>query len=419
MAAYHAVLDVGRHGARAAPRPRRPPHPRPQGQLLRPQLPLRVLRRLAGDRAHRPRRGAAAGAGAPAEADRHRRLGVPAAHRLRRLPGDRRRGRRAVHGRHGPHLRPRRRGPAPEPGGVGRHRHVDDPQDARRAALGLRPVPRRARAEDRLGGVPGPAGRPALPRHGGQGGVLRGRRRPRPSASTSGRCAPTPTRWPRRCSRAATGSSPAAPTRTSCCSTCAAASGRAATPRTACTPIGLTANRNAVPFDERPPAVSSGVRIGTPAATMRGLDADDFREVGAHHLRRAGARRRPAGAAPRASTPCSRAARCTPACAATRPTTASDERPGRARARRLRAPARAAQGHAAARRHHEHARLPPAVGRDRRDADLRGDARPGARARRGADAARDDDGPPGVRARRSASCRSCARAWACSTASSR
>jgi glycine hydroxymethyltransferase len=44
--------------------------------------------------------------------------------------------------------------------------------------------------------------------------------------------------------------------------------------------IGLTVNRNAVPFDERPPAVSSGIRIGTPAATMRGLDADDFREVG-------------------------------------------------------------------------------------------------------------------------------------------
>jgi glycine hydroxymethyltransferase len=44
--------------------------------------------------------------------------------------------------------------------------------------------------------------------------------------------------------------------------------------------IGLTANRNAVPFDERPPAVSSGIRLGTPAATMRGLDAEDFREVG-------------------------------------------------------------------------------------------------------------------------------------------
>jgi glycine hydroxymethyltransferase len=34
-----------------------------------------------------------------------------------------------------------------------------------------------------------------------------------------------------------------------------------------------------VPFDERPPTVASGVRIGTPAATMRGFDEDDFREV--------------------------------------------------------------------------------------------------------------------------------------------
>jgi glycine hydroxymethyltransferase len=35
-----------------------------------------------------------------------------------------------------------------------------------------------------------------------------------------------------------------------------------------------------VPFDEQPPTVASGVRIGTPAATMRGFDEDDFREVG-------------------------------------------------------------------------------------------------------------------------------------------
>ena len=41
----------------------------------------------------------------------------------------------------------------------------------------------------------------------------------------------------------------------------------------------LTANRNTVPFDERPPAVASGVRLGTPAATMRGFDELDFREV--------------------------------------------------------------------------------------------------------------------------------------------
>jgi glycine hydroxymethyltransferase len=44
--------------------------------------------------------------------------------------------------------------------------------------------------------------------------------------------------------------------------------------------VKLTANRNTVPFDERPPTVASGVRIGTPAATMRGFDEEDFREVG-------------------------------------------------------------------------------------------------------------------------------------------
>jgi glycine hydroxymethyltransferase len=44
--------------------------------------------------------------------------------------------------------------------------------------------------------------------------------------------------------------------------------------------VGITVNRNAVPFDPRPPAVSSGLRIGTPALATRGLQADDFREIG-------------------------------------------------------------------------------------------------------------------------------------------
>ena len=44
--------------------------------------------------------------------------------------------------------------------------------------------------------------------------------------------------------------------------------------------VRVTVNRNTVPFDERPPTVASGVRIGTPAATMRGFDVEDFREVG-------------------------------------------------------------------------------------------------------------------------------------------
>jgi glycine hydroxymethyltransferase len=44
--------------------------------------------------------------------------------------------------------------------------------------------------------------------------------------------------------------------------------------------VGITVNRNAVPFDPRPPAVSSGLRIGTPALATRGLQVDDFVEVG-------------------------------------------------------------------------------------------------------------------------------------------
>jgi glycine hydroxymethyltransferase len=44
--------------------------------------------------------------------------------------------------------------------------------------------------------------------------------------------------------------------------------------------IGITVNRNAVPNDPRPPAVSSGLRIGTPALATRGFQVDDFREIG-------------------------------------------------------------------------------------------------------------------------------------------
>jgi glycine hydroxymethyltransferase len=45
--------------------------------------------------------------------------------------------------------------------------------------------------------------------------------------------------------------------------------------------VDITANRNTVPFDERPPMEASGIRLGTPAVTMRGFDEDDLREVGA------------------------------------------------------------------------------------------------------------------------------------------
>lgn len=43
--------------------------------------------------------------------------------------------------------------------------------------------------------------------------------------------------------------------------------------------VGITVNRNAVPFDPRPPMVTSGLRIGTPALATRGFDAAAFTEV--------------------------------------------------------------------------------------------------------------------------------------------
>ena len=45
--------------------------------------------------------------------------------------------------------------------------------------------------------------------------------------------------------------------------------------------IGVTVNRNAVPFDPRPPMEASGLRIGTPALATRGVGVEDFSEVGA------------------------------------------------------------------------------------------------------------------------------------------
>ncbi len=43
--------------------------------------------------------------------------------------------------------------------------------------------------------------------------------------------------------------------------------------------VGITVNRNAVPFDPRPPLVSSALRIGTPALATRGFQPSDFAEV--------------------------------------------------------------------------------------------------------------------------------------------
>jgi len=43
---------------------------------------------------------------------------------------------------------------------------------------------------------------------------------------------------------------------------------------------GITCNKNAIPFDPEKPTVTSGVRLGTPAATSRGFGVNEFRAVG-------------------------------------------------------------------------------------------------------------------------------------------
>src|SRR5437763_16484369 len=48
-----------------------------------------------------------------------------------------------------------------------------------------------------------------------------------------------------------------------------------------CDAAGITLNKNAIPFDPQPPAVASGIRVGTPAVTTQGMAEGDMKEVAA------------------------------------------------------------------------------------------------------------------------------------------
>ena len=217
----------------------------------------------------------------------HRRLvGLPAPPRLRRLPRDRRRGRRDAVGRHGALRRARGRGPAPEPGAARAtssrstvHKTIGGPRS------GFILTQRRGhRQEDQLRRLPRPAGRTAHARDRREGDRVQARRDARvqgpPGAHDQRRAHPR--RAPhaqdvkdagidvlhRRHRRAPRARRPARLRRST-----------ASRPKTCLHEVGITVNRNAVPFDPRPPMVTSGLRIGTPALATRGFGDAEFTEV--------------------------------------------------------------------------------------------------------------------------------------------
>ena len=167
--------------------------------------------------------------------------------------------RRAADGRHGAHRRPGRRRRASQPGAARRFRDHHDAQDAARPARRHGAVPRAVREGSRSHGVPRRAGRAADAHHRGQGGVLQGggvarvRRYQKQIVANAARLA-------RRCKPPASASSAAAPTITSMLVDVFSKGITGKVAEAALGKAGITVNKNAIPFDQNPPMVASGIR---------------------------------------------------------------------------------------------------------------------------------------------------------------
>ena len=212
------------------------------------------------------------------EGDRGGLVRVSEAARLRRLPRDRRLGRCQADGRHGALRRAGGRRRAPEPGPARRRRHHHDPQDDGGPRSGMILCKEELAADINRSVFPGQQGGPLMHIIAAKAVALRiaqtdqFKERQRQTIANAQAFADELIAGG---IDVLTGGTDVHLVLVDLTNT--GLDGKTAEDRLE--EVGITVNRNAIPFDERPPMNPSGLRIGTPALTTRGLVEDDLREV--------------------------------------------------------------------------------------------------------------------------------------------